>query len=70
MQQSVSVKFFFETGAHHYSSHGLELTIFLPQTPKCWDYRCDHHTRLVSKVLLGHQLVNPDLGLQLHHAPS
>jgi hypothetical protein len=30
--------FFFETGSHYVA--GLELMIFLPQPPECWDYRC------------------------------
>jgi hypothetical protein len=31
---------FLETGLHYVAYAGLELTIFLPQPPECWDYRC------------------------------
>jgi hypothetical protein len=31
---------FLETGSHYVAQNGLELTIFLFQPPKCWEYRC------------------------------
>jgi hypothetical protein len=33
--------FFFETVSQYAAHSGLELTVLLPQTPKCWDYRCE-----------------------------
>ncbi|EHB10824.1 hypothetical protein GW7_19101, partial [Heterocephalus glaber] len=32
--------FYFETRSRQVSQAGLELSIFLPQPPKCWDHRC------------------------------
>jgi hypothetical protein len=31
---------YFETGSHSVTQANLELSILLPQPPKCWDYRC------------------------------
>jgi hypothetical protein len=43
-QGSVSFSFLFsETGSHYVAQAGLELTILLPQHPKCWDYRHAPH---------------------------
>jgi hypothetical protein len=32
--------FFLETRSHYMVQVALELEIFLPQPPECWDYRC------------------------------
>jgi hypothetical protein len=38
--RAISAQFcFFETGSWSVAQTGLELSIFLPQPPKCWDYR-------------------------------
>jgi hypothetical protein len=33
--------FIFETGSLYGTQAGLELSILLPQPPKCWDNRCE-----------------------------
>jgi hypothetical protein len=38
--KTVGFSLFFETGSHYVAHTVLELTIILPQLPKCWDYRC------------------------------
>jgi hypothetical protein len=44
---------FLETGSHYVAHSGLELPTLLPQSPECWDYRCEpphpavyHYTQL------------------------
>jgi hypothetical protein len=37
---SVNAIFIFQQGLHYVAQAGLELTIFLPQLPEYWDYRC------------------------------
>jgi hypothetical protein len=39
----------FETGSYYVAQAGLKLKIFLPQPPKCWDYR-HTLTQLYSKI--------------------
>jgi hypothetical protein len=43
MRSSHSILFiylFLGIGSHCVPQVGLELSILLPQPPKCWDYRC------------------------------
>ena len=37
--QFFSFFFFFETGSLYVAQADLELSILLPQLPKCWDFR-------------------------------
>jgi hypothetical protein len=67
--------FFFETGPRHVApgwlealyvaQAGLELSILLPQTPKCWDYRRTWQVATVHVLISITKLVGSTLG-QLH----
>jgi hypothetical protein len=37
----------FETGSSYVTLAVPELEILLSQPPKCWDYRCAHHTKFI-----------------------
>jgi hypothetical protein len=49
---------FFETKSHSIAQAGLKFAVFLPQTPKCWDYG-NHHTQLRIFCLLSVLAVEP-----------
>jgi hypothetical protein len=49
---SMSFFFFFWDRVSSWSQAGLELTILLPQSSKCWDYNMHHHT-LLNVILCG-----------------
>jgi hypothetical protein len=55
-----SFNYFLKTGPCNVAQAGLKLSIVLPQTPDCWDYRC------TPPCLVSFQFLRKSTDIQLH----